>query len=147
MKVSNGIIIASHGTLIRPQLHDAHLIGIPSDSRMLILARDVEGAVQCIELTGIERFRAKDLREGNIILDLSLEAGASVRPEDVAYPYGPTRGSGTEDLPSGIMERFKSGELALIRLDPSFWVLVRMHTVCTGIKVVPNGASDISTLI
>ena len=146
MKVSNGVSIASDGTLARPQLHDARLIGIifPADTRALILARDVRGTVHCIEFTGIERFRAEDLREGNIILDVSVRTGTSVKPEDLAYPYGLSNGSSGAELPRGILERLHSGEVGLIQLDSSYGC--SFSCICTGISVIPNWASVATTL-
>ncbi len=84
----HGIVIAS-GSIISPPLHDGSALGliISRDRRIFIPTRDVRGRLYCLVLVGVERFRGDDIRQGNIILDLTAETGSAVDSADVAYAF------------------------------------------------------------
>jgi hypothetical protein len=135
--------IASDGTVIEPNFHDARVVGIlcPSSQRALLLLKDTSSAVYCLDLKGVNRLRVDDFREGNIVLDLTIEGGHSVRPEDVAHVLGIQGNAVYDEYHSIIMQQIGQKELFLVRLNPSYGC--ELGCLCAQVDVLPDWQSSL----
>lgn len=141
---NNQIAFSDDGTLINSALHDAELFGILScpNRRVSILARDIHGKIYCLALLGVERFRGDDFRDGNIILDITVETGADVNREYIAYTFDIDISAGNTFL-DNIIRKFNLGELILVRLDPSYGC--SFSCVCERIEMVKDWLSEVAS--
>jgi len=138
------IAFSDDGTLINPALHDANLFGIIScpNRRMFILVRDVHGKIHCLAFFGVERFRADDFRQGNIILDITVQTGTNVSSEDLAYIFG-IDVSTSDSYRENIMKKFNSGRLMLVQLDQSYGC--SFLCACEGIEIVEDWINEVAS--
>src|SRR5262245_52428175 len=82
--------ISNDGEVVQPPLHDARVRGLLlCASNRLVVPVETSGGVRlCLVFYGVERLRADDFRQGNIILDVVVSKGADIDMADVAYAYG-----------------------------------------------------------
>jgi hypothetical protein len=112
-------IVIRNRNLITPSLHDGLLVGLiaPGHRQLLILTKNTNQATYCLVLSGVEHCRADDFREGNIILDITIEEGDNVGAEDVAYLLG----QGTDHpFVQNAITRIRAEKLLLLRINPSY---------------------------
>lgn len=140
---SKNIIVATDGTLNSPALHDGRLLELIAypDQHLLLLTTDVRERFHCIVLKCVERSRADDFREGNIILDITVHSGQNVRLEDVAYAFGVKK-----DDPSlfRIRNRIAADKLTVVCVNPSYGC--SFVAVCTDIDIVTDWACEFALL-
>ncbi len=135
MEVKNNIVLSPDGVINNPNVHDAKLVGIffPADKVVLLVIKGILSVIHCIALNGVERFRAEDLREGNIILDITVVSGDAVNSSDVSYVLGLINDSTHERFLINTMERFRSKELLLVKINPSYGATC--ICMCTNIEL------------
>jgi hypothetical protein len=107
---------------IPPAFHDARLTGLvllPKQRWILLLATE-DGKDHSVVLFGVERLRASDFREGNIILDLSVRGGGAVAKEEVLFTLGLDDEKNHLKFVDSIMSRIGRGELFLLQVNPSY---------------------------
>jgi len=112
-------LVIRKGRLITPSLHDGYLLGLiaPGDQHLLVLMKDTAQVTYCLMLSGVERCRADDFWEGNIILDITIEEGNAVNIEDVADVLA----VGADDpFLHKTMHRVCTEKLLLVRINPSY---------------------------
>jgi hypothetical protein len=143
MNSESKIVISEYDTVIDPNPHDGLLVGLffPGDNRVLVAIRDLHGTHHCIELTGVISFRAGDLWEGNIILDITVNSGDEVESQFIACALGIEDNPAIKGNPNyeayllETMERFKKKELLLVQLNPSYGC--EFTCVCSHISLAP----------
>jgi hypothetical protein len=136
------VTISEEGILLTPELHDAEILGVimVAKDRALLPMRPVEGNLLCIVLNGVEYLRADDLREGNIVLDITVSTAASVEAEDIAFAHGLEKPSFASSVYlEKAISSFKSEEKILFRLNPSYGCT--LACICSGIEVLDDGNS------
>lgn len=120
--------------------HDDHLTGIVTlpGKRCLLLVRSVDGTPHQVLLSGVERLRVDEFREGNVILDLEVVPPEHCDREDALFglledgePEIPSRAQYVERL----VERLRAGDARLVRLNPSYGC--SLACVCSGLEVDP----------
>lgn len=99
----------------------------------MIPARDSQGELHSLILSGVERFRGNDVWEGNIILDVTAETDSTVDSTDVTELFGFDGGS---ESFLKVMSRFASRELVLFHLNPSYGCSI--SCVCKGVEARAN---------
>jgi len=127
------IVLSDAGEIATPPLHDARLNGLllVSDSRLLLPIETTDGARLSLALQGVERLRADDFRQGNIILDVTVSTGAEIEPDDVAYAYGLESTDGTFLLQT--MERLTRERRLVVRVNSSYGCT--LVCICARIEI------------
>jgi hypothetical protein len=146
MNTEKQLGISPSGSVTAPDVHDGLLVGLIMlpGKRVVLAITDVRKAVHCIQLTGIAGMRVDGLREGNIILDVTVQTGTAVRPEDVARGLGIEGNAAYEQHLSQTMKRFSAKELLLVQLNPSYGA--ELTCICAGIDLAPSWATTINHL-
>jgi hypothetical protein len=129
-----------------PNLHDGNLVGIVLvDHQCTLFISDAVGLMHTITLRGVERLRAEDFLEGNIVLDLTVQTGSVVNEADVLYAL-----SIDEDMAENhrvyvdkMLGRIGRGELHLFELASSYGCTVA--SVCA--EVVADAAVDRASVV
>lgn len=139
--MNDRVVVIEDEVLVQPDVHDAEVRGLLllSDRRLLIVLRAVDGLQRYLMLHGVERLKADDFRQGNIVLDITVSPPTSLDIKDVADAYG-VAPSDSSFLP-GVMDRLKREGLLLVRLNPSYGC--SLVCVCQGIGM----ADDITTFL
>ncbi len=135
MKIKNEIKLTEDGVITEPNVHDAELVGIlfPTEKQALLLIKDTHNLLHCIALNGVKYLRSDGIREGNIILDITVESGKDVNPKDISYLLGLNDGRNYENLLLQTLERVKDRELLLLKLNPSYGG--SLICLCDGIAI------------
>jgi len=140
------LVVADTGALLSPGLHDGAFLGmlIFPNKKIQFFAKELNGKVHCFVLTGVERFYADDFREGNIILDITVESGGKVVRQDISEIFGSSGSVLAEASISDIMKKFATRDFILVRLNTSYggWFVC----VCTGIEMLKNWTSEMAVL-
>jgi hypothetical protein len=129
----NEIVVSETGEVLHPPLHDARLQGVvlASDDRLLLFIDTIDRKQRCLVLGGIERLRADDFRNGNIILDVTVSSGASIAPNDIAYAYGLSVSDAL--VLDKVVRRLIAEKMLVIRLNPSYGC--ELVCICQSIQV------------
>lgn len=118
--MNHQIVISEEGAVVQPPLHDAKIRGLLlcDPEKLVVAVVTSAGDRYCLVLNDVERLRADDFRQGNIILDVTVFSATEIDVVDIAYVYGvePT------DNPflSKTMERLVREDKLLVRINPSF---------------------------
>jgi hypothetical protein len=114
------ILISEDGEVVQPPLHDARIRGLVmcGGAKLIVPIETSDGARLCLVLHEVERLRADDFRQGNIILDVSISSAVEVDVSDVAYAYGV--GPAETAFLSQTMERLVREKKQVVRINPSF---------------------------
>ncbi len=138
MNSENNIVITPEGTVMTPNLHDGLLVGLlfPGDRRVLLAIKNVLSTLHCIELTGVINFRANDVWEGNIILDMTVNSGDEVKSQEVAHALGIEGNPAYEAYLEKRMKQFRAKEILLVQLSSSYGC--EFTCICSGIGMAPS---------
>jgi hypothetical protein len=118
-----------------PSFHDAKLSGfilLPAQRCSLFIETESKQSHRVV-LLGVERLRADDFREGNIILDLTVHGGKSVEKADVLFALSMDDEKRHPDFFNSIMERIHRGELSLLQINPSYGCV--FSCLCSGWRI------------
>jgi hypothetical protein len=127
------LIFSNADEVVDPPLHDADVQGlllIPKGN-LLISIQTTDGSNKCIVLRGVERLRADDFREGNIILDVTVSSGASIEMEDICYAYGLEKGE--NPFVQRTMDRLMREKRLVVTLNPSYGCM--LVCICRDIEI------------
>lgn len=110
-------------SLLEPNLHDGNLLGIglPREGSAELIVAEMSGKKYRIVLDGVFRFLATNVRQGNIILDVTIAQGESVQIADLEalVDVGPD-GERLEKYLRAIHERVLRESLFVLELNPSY---------------------------
>ena len=131
--VEDALALGASGEVVHPNLHDGRLWGIylrPHGAVDLFVS-DEAGVEYQFRLGGVERFRANDFREGNIVLGVTMQAATEIRLRDVVdlchdFPD-------KEEESRSIIKRAQEHNLNIFRIDPSYGCA--MVALCCEVKV------------
>ncbi len=115
-----------------PDFHDAKLSGLvlsPNNQCTLLITAE-SGEFHRVVLTGVEWLRADDFREGNIILDVTVQTGESVKKADVLFALSIDDEKRHLPFFDAIIGRITRGELVLVQINPSYGCV--FSCLCTG---------------
>jgi hypothetical protein len=120
-----------------PTFHDGRLAGfvLLPDKRCCLFVVTEDNKFYRVVLLGVEWLRADDFREGNIILDLTVQSGNSVQKADVLFALSIDNENRHPSFFSAIMERIYRNELLLVQVDPSYGCV--FSCLCTGWLLEP----------
>jgi hypothetical protein len=122
--VDHRLEISSEGMLTRPDVHDARLVGLVMLERgdLAMLLRLTDDCNVGIVLIGVERLRANDFRQGNIVLDITVSTGADVGASDIAFAYGLEQDNSQESLAflETTLAKFHAKTRILVELNSSY---------------------------
>lgn len=133
----NGIVISDNGILTSPNIHDAQLIGLftcENGSTIVFIVKSNDKNI-CLSLSGVEQFKCDDFRHGNIVLDITIETGTTVRIDDILLLFDIERHRSSIFLKK-ILERFESRDLILVKLNPSYGC--SFLCACKKIELIDN---------
>jgi len=109
--------------LLEPNLHDGTLvsIGLPREGNAELIVAELSGQRYRIVLDGVSDLLATDFREGNIILDVTVNQGENVQMADVEslVDVG-LDGQRPEKYVRIIHERVLRESLYVLELNPSY---------------------------
>jgi len=114
------IQLSDDGAVVWPSLHDGIARGLLlcADKRVLLPIQVNGGLRHCLVLHDVERLRADDFRQGNIILDVTVSRGMQIDPADVAYASDIN--ADAEALLSQTMHRLIENDSVVVRINPSY---------------------------
>ena len=133
VQMTQSVEIDDSGEITSLVVHDAKLIGLllAQPKRLLIAIQVGSGETTCLVLNGVDRLRADDFRQGNIILSASVSSGSNVEKADVAYAHGLSENDVT--FLESILPRIEREQLLVVRLDPSYGCA--LVCICSAIEV------------
>ena len=127
------VVISESGEVVHPSLHDAQVRGylLCANATLMLPFESSDGVRHCLVLRDVERFRADDFRQGNIILDVTVSSGETIEIADVAYAYG------IELIESHFllqtMESLMREKQLIVRINPSYGCVA--VCICRSIEV------------
>lgn len=139
-----GVIISTDGMLVSPTVHDARVLGLVMVGKKLLMPmQSAEGLTFCIALNDVERLRADDFREGNIVLDITVSIGSAVEIEDIAYVYGLEKTSfQSNSFLKNVILKFAAEGKALVRLNPSYGCA--LVCICREVETVQDWIASLA---
>jgi hypothetical protein len=129
-----------------PTFHDAKLSGVvlSLNKQCTLLITDENGEFHRIVLVGVERLRANDFLEGNIILDVTAQTGEGVQKADVFFALSIDDEKRHPVFFDAIMERIRQRDLILVQINPSYGCT--FSCLCSGWFLdPPTGATGATT--
>jgi hypothetical protein len=93
----------------------------------------VDGSLYRVELLGVERLRADNFREGNIVLDMTVRSGQSVNERDLLTVLSIEDASKHQDFVDSFVKRVRSGSLSLVEINPSYGCA--LACLCTSLEI------------
>lgn len=127
---------------VLPSFHDAQLSGIVllPQKRCLAIITTVNNQTHRIVFRGVERLRADDFREGNIILDVTVQSGKSVDKAGVLFALSMEDERRHPAFFDSVIGRIERGELMLVQVNPSYGCM--FACLCSGWLVDPSPECD-----
>ena len=115
---TNDLKIAPDGTLVTPNVHDGDLSGVivTPGKEVPLLVRLLSGEKICFCLEDIDRLTVNNFKQGNIILDMTVEA-EEILSNEVVNEYTNRR---DEVTIAGLTARFKEQRFIVVRVNPSY---------------------------
>ena len=112
----------SEGQMVTPNVHDAKLLGITllESNRVRASFELIDGNYISLLFSGVERLRMDDFRQGNIVLDVSVQRGQGVPADEVAYAYGIDQEPQKTNFLEKMLAEVRSKNLISVTLNPSF---------------------------
>ena len=107
--------------VVEPRLHDGSVLGVAChDGQATVDVADALGNRHRLVLSGVERLRAHDFREGNIILDVIVRVCDS---DDAAvlkrlFDLGDTRADVA--FLAQLLTRAEADQMLLVEVNPSY---------------------------
>jgi hypothetical protein len=118
--------------------HDGSVDGIlVSGKDAKVFLRDVSGSCFTMALSGVERLKVDDFREGNIILRLSMLAGGKCDADLIRDLYEPSEHDrGADEFLSRLQERVNNEKLVLVEITPSYGC--SLLALCAEVRTAPE---------
>ena len=106
----------------QPRLHDGLLEGIvvKADKSSTLTLRDVTAVQYELELGAVEHLCANDFREGNIILDLTVERGKDCDASLLRTLFDNKYFESRPGFLVALLQRIEAEDLTLVSIDPSY---------------------------
>lgn len=106
----------------QPRLHDGFLEGIivKENKSATLTLRDVTGVQYELELGAVEHLCANDFREGNIILDLTVERGKDCDASLLRTLFDNKYLESRPGFLVALLQRIEAEDLTLVSIDPSY---------------------------
>jgi len=128
-----------------PTFHDGDLVGIVllPDKQCALFIRDTLGTMHNLVLTGVERLRAENFLEGNIILDITILTGDAITDDDLLFAVSMDKDpAGTKQSHFTIWrERVRDQGLCLVQLSASYGCT--LTSLCTGVTADAADHNDL----
>lgn len=107
--------------VIEPDLHDSNLLSIESDTDQAILKfRLVSGDLVQATLIGVDRLVCDNFREGNIVLDVTIESEAAGSVLDKLFIPPRIKNEKYEAFISTVRQKLKEGMMKIVSINPSY---------------------------
>ena len=117
-----------------PDLHDGTITGLrliePTSLRVDV--SDWRGNRYAITLTGLQRLKCLDFREGNIILDVDVYRGV-LPPESALREVLNRRNNETSEHMKNLSRSIEVGDMTLLNITPSYGCEV--IAICSDIYI------------
>jgi hypothetical protein len=111
-------------TIIEPILHDSNLVKIDfCDKKNIKLSfKVVEGDVITMHLIGVEEFVCDEVRQGNIVLDLTISSGRNAPMEKLNRLFKKPKYEHEKHafFLENIKQKIFNKELSILELNPSY---------------------------
>jgi hypothetical protein len=126
------IVLNDHGYLLAPSLHDAEIIKVEltGDCGVSLLFVTKEKVRYEIALHKVERFRANDFLEGNIVSEVTIQTGEKADPHivtkylfdlfDIDKIVSDVGRAATVNQIQTLVDRIRAGDFKLIYIEPSY---------------------------
>ena len=131
----------------QPQLHDGLLEGIivTNDKSSTLTLRDISGVRYELELGAVEYLCENDFREGNIILDLTVEWGKNCDVSLLRTLFSNKQLERHPGFLDALLQRIEAEGLALVSIDPSYGCSFLALCRTVNWRVVKERALEIRT--
>ena len=114
------VVTTDAGEISSPALHDALVMGLVLTQAdcLLMFVETVDHKKLSLAFNGVERLRADDFRQGNIILDVTVSMNSDIDAADVAYACGVDQ----KDDPFVLQttEQLQRTGAVVVRVNPSY---------------------------
>ncbi|MCC6141995.1 MAG: hypothetical protein IT389_15425 [Nitrospira sp.] len=106
----------------QPRLHDGLLEGlhVKADKSATLCLKDVGGVQYELKLDSVEYLLANEFREGNIILDLTIERGKDCNGSLLRALFDSNYLKNHPEFLDALQRRIETEDLALVSIDPSY---------------------------
>jgi hypothetical protein len=135
-----------NGVIRNPSLHDANVIGVITfeSKQALVITKLINGEIKILRLSDVILLNINELKEGNIILDCTVESGPSSDIEQAFEDLGMDNVDDPKNYLQSLRERISSNELKIVTINPSYGC-----TICVLCKKIEyqDAANDASGLI
>lgn len=126
------------GTIVRPSLHDGSFAGLILDEgKARILLADAEGQHFALHLRGVERLRAEDVREGNIVLDVVIRRCDQSEQGAIAYLLGIEPVDRDPEPVARWLSKAETEKMLIVELNPSHGC--SLTALCRDVEIVEGG--------
>ena len=126
------------GTIKVPDLHDADLLGVLNfDSKKTVLVTKLRsGEIRCLRLLEVEYLNASNFKEGNVILDGTVDSGPEADCEQAFKDLEMADQIGS-DFYLRTAERIGRRELQILTINPSYGCV--LCALCKEIEHLDEG--------
>ncbi len=130
------------GLLTHPDLHDGFLKGIVvgSQNTAYVLLNDRQGAEFNLVLSGVEKLRAQDFREGNIILDVSVYNSSQIDDRELCELYDLGAEGASQNFLNSLKARIVENDSVLVQINPSYGCSLLALCRNVTVKGITEGA-------
>ena len=135
-----------NGVIRNPSLHDANVIGVITfeSKQALVITKLVNGEIKILRLSDVVLLNIKEFKEGNIILDCTVESGPNSGIKQAFEDLGIDNENDPKNYLQSLRERISNNELKIITINPSYGCTI--CALCKGIEY-QDAANDGSGLI
>jgi hypothetical protein len=109
--------------VVEPNLHDSNLVSVESDQGKAIFTfRLVSGELIQAVFTNVKNLVCNDYREGNIVLDMTIEKNVRVTGHGLDKLFIPPMAmfEKYDTYIHSVKESIKSGKMMLVTINPSY---------------------------
>lgn len=104
-----------------PRLHDCFFEGLRLTGKSArLFFRDLDNKEYELDLGSVEYLLANEFREGNIILDLTIDTGKACDVTRLQSLFDDEHIRKNHDFLTKLLHRIESEELTLVSIDPSY---------------------------
>ena len=136
---------SSNGPASLRDLHDGHLLGIMlTEKQCTLFISDIREVVHQLKMEAVERLRADNFLQGNIVLDVTVETGIAVEESDVLYALSMDEDDAGRHRHyiDGLLRRIENGELCLVQLAPSYGCA--LTCLCANVTLDTTDRSNVA---
>lgn len=142
--MNENLLFSEDGSIVTPNVHDAYILGLVMiKKKLLLFIKLTSGSNLCLALNNVDRLRADDFREGNIILDITVSKGIEVDIRDIAYAHGLEQflNSKSNAFLDKAVQSFFNDIKIFVQINPSYGC--KLVCICDEVQLLQDWRSII----